>query len=171
MSQETENFDSLRRLLTIKRHETPPPGYYDSFSHEVILRIKAGERGEDVHGYVWQMGWLQRIWSALEARPALAGALGLALCSVVVFGVISADTDNVHTVTGEVAQVHAVGMQVADNGADGSMTAQPLSVNLDDKSSLASPIAYRESQISLIDLAARPQATAASYQPAVSPNN
>ena len=157
--------------MKLKRHETPPPGYFDGFSHEIILRIKAGERGEDVHGYIWQTGWMQRIWGALEARPALAGVLGLALCSVVVFGVISADADYAHTVTGEVTQVHAVGMQIADNGGEASMSVQPVSVSLSENSSLAAPIGYGDSQISLFNLAAKPLATAASYQPAVSPNN
>ena len=124
MSQDTENFDSLRRLLAIKRHEQPPPGYFHSFSGEVIMRIKAGERGEDAHGYIWQMGWLQRIWGAFEARPALAGALGLAACGLVVFGVISADSDKLDQQT--VAPVPTTEMQsVARNDAGDSLSALP----------------------------------------------
>ena len=96
MSQENENFDSLHRLLTLKRYEQPPPGYFHGFSREVIVRIKAGETGEDSYGYVWQLGWIQKIWSAFEARPAFATALGLAACGLVVFGVISADSDKVN---------------------------------------------------------------------------
>jgi len=43
MSSEPENFEALRRLLVIKRHEQPPPGYFNDFSRQVISRIRADE--------------------------------------------------------------------------------------------------------------------------------
>ena len=76
MSQDTENFDSLRKLLALKRYELPPPGYFHNFSRQVIVRIKAGESGDAAGGAFWDLGWLQRLWAALEAKPALAGGFG-----------------------------------------------------------------------------------------------
>lgn len=85
MRPEQENFESLQRLLKLKRYEQPPPRYFDDFSRQVIARIQAGEQGggEGALG-----GWLQRIWGMLEARPALPAAFGAAVCGLLVFGAV-----------------------------------------------------------------------------------
>ena len=91
MNQDIENFDQLRRLLALKRHEQPPPGYFNGFSRQVIVRIKAGERGEqdNLMERLFEVApWLQRMWAAFEARPAVAGALGLAMCGLFGAGVL-----------------------------------------------------------------------------------
>ena len=98
MSEDTENFEQLRRLLALKRHEQPPPGYFNNFSRQVILRIRAGEMGEDaaIFGrFSWEAPWLQRIWAALETKPILAGAFGLGLCSLLIAGVVFADKGDI----------------------------------------------------------------------------
>ena len=94
MSPETENFESLRRLLALKRQEQPPPGYFDNFSRQVIARIQAGERGDDAVGFGrWLLEgvWLQRFWDAFETKPALAGAFGVLVCGLLISGVIYSD--------------------------------------------------------------------------------
>ena len=91
MSQNTENFESLRRLLSLKRHEQPPPGYFNNFSSQVIARIKLGEMGEErsIPGSVlWEAPWLQRLWAALEAKPIVAGAVAVAVCGLLITGAI-----------------------------------------------------------------------------------
>ena len=85
MSSDREDFVELRRLLALKRHETPPPGYYNRFSSQVIARIRAGEALPEAS--FWsrvfsQEGLITRFWSAFEAKPALAGSFGLAVCTV-----------------------------------------------------------------------------------------
>jgi hypothetical protein len=98
MNQDTENFEQLRRLLALKRHEQPPPGYFNDFSRQVILRIKAGERGEEgafLERLLWEAPWLQRIWAALEAKPVMAGVFGVAVCGLLLMGVIYSDKTDV----------------------------------------------------------------------------
>jgi len=91
MSQDTENFDQLRRLLKIKRYEQPPPRYFNDFSSQVIARIKRGDQGSghaSAGRMLWEAPWLQRIWAAFEAKPALAGVFGLTVCATLITGVI-----------------------------------------------------------------------------------
>ncbi|MGD0259435.1 MAG: hypothetical protein ABSD29_06370 [Verrucomicrobiota bacterium] len=98
MNQDTENFEQLRRLLALKRHEQPPPGYFKHFSSQVILRIERGERGTLIDRLLWEAPWLQRIWAALETKPILAGVCGAAVCGLLVTGVICSDRADVSTV-------------------------------------------------------------------------
>jgi hypothetical protein len=101
MSQDTENFEQLRRLLKVKRYEQPPPRYFNDFSSQVIARIKRGERGDghaSVGRMLWEAAWLQRIWAAFEAKPVLAGAFGLAVCATLITGVIYSERTDLQPV-------------------------------------------------------------------------
>jgi len=98
MSQDMQDFEELRQLLALKRHEQPPPGYFNSFSRQVILRIKAGETGEAgslIDRLFSETPWLQRLWNALEARRILAGACGVAFCGLLITGVLYSDNTEV----------------------------------------------------------------------------
>ena len=75
-----EDFDSLEKLLRLKRYEQPPPRYFREFSGRVISRIAAGEaRGS----------WWERF--GFDLRPAFAAAAGMFACGLVVYGVATAD--------------------------------------------------------------------------------
>src|SRR6201993_3077466 len=98
MTPDSDNFEQLRKLLVLKRHEVPPPGYFHGFSREVIVRIKAGEMGEAAGANWWAFegSWLRRFWGIFEARPILAGGFGVAVCGFFVAGaLISADNPQV----------------------------------------------------------------------------
>ncbi len=87
MNPEQEEFAELHRLLALKRHEQPPPGYFIYFSGQVIARIRAGERLEE-ESLLHRVPWLERLWIALETKPVFAGAFGIAVCSLLVSGII-----------------------------------------------------------------------------------
>ena len=94
MSENQPNFESLRRLLALKRHEIPPPRYFDGFSSRVIARIRAGEAEtpasllEHLSG---QIPWLLKLLQVFETKPVFAGAYASALCLLLVAGVIFAE--------------------------------------------------------------------------------
>ena len=99
MSQDTESFEQLRRLLRLKRYKQPPPCYFNDFSSQVIARINLGERGEHkaplMERVLWEASWLQRIWAALEAQAVVTGAFGLAMCASLITGVIYSERSDV----------------------------------------------------------------------------
>ena len=79
MNPSPEEFDQLRKLLVLKRHEQPPPGYFDHFSHKVIARIEAERLG-------LRPSWWQRLFPNLDAKPVLACAYGLVITGLLVVG-------------------------------------------------------------------------------------
>jgi hypothetical protein len=74
---ENENFDQLKKLLALKKHEQPPPGYFNSFSSKVIARIQAEEQAQ-------AKPWWQR-FLAFNVRPVMAGVYGLAAVGILGF--------------------------------------------------------------------------------------
>lgn len=91
MNKDEQNFESLRRLLALKRHETPPPGYFNNFSRQVLARIRAGEV-EVSAGLAERLGisWLLKWFQAFETTPAYAGSFATVLCLLLLFGAIMA---------------------------------------------------------------------------------
>ena len=91
MQNDFDEFDQVRRLLALKRHEQPPPGYFHRFSGQVIARIRAGERADDTGAFGRWFGdtsWLARLWGRLESQPILAAAVGAASCVFLLAGVV-----------------------------------------------------------------------------------
>ncbi len=120
MSAEQENFDQLRRLMAIKRHEQPHPGYFNDFSHQVVSRIRTGERAEDANGLLWEVPWLQAIWRRLETQPIFAAGLGAAACALLVWGVVYSerlDTNNISLSSSDSTLNLATGQPVASANA------------------------------------------------------
>ena len=84
MSENENDFEALRRLLALKRHEIPPPGYFEDFSSGVIGRIRMSEAARE-------LPWLLRLLQAFEAKPAYPVALASALCTLLLFGIVSVE--------------------------------------------------------------------------------
>ena len=85
MSNENNNFQDLKRLLKLKQHEIPPPGYFNRFSGDVMARIRAGET-EQAESSVWA-----NFLRIFEAKPGMIGGLATSLCLVLLGGVVFAD--------------------------------------------------------------------------------
>ena len=93
MENENENFDQLKKLLALKKHEQPPPGYFNKLPGTVVSRIRAG-RAADTNT-IAKLGveapWLMRFWATLESKPIFAGAFGAVACALVLAGIFFAE--------------------------------------------------------------------------------
>jgi len=94
MSDSNNNFEDLKRLLKLKQHEVPPPGYFNRFSGDVVSRIRAGDAGGRagvLDGIQTGSPFLASIFRLLEARPSIIGGFATSLCLVLLVGVVLAD--------------------------------------------------------------------------------
>src|ERR1039458_6921149 len=93
MSENNINFDELKRLLRLKQHEVPPPGYFNNFSGEVVSRIRAGEAGGS-QGLVErphvEAPWLVNLLRIFETKPGVIGGFATSLYLVLLIGVVLA---------------------------------------------------------------------------------
>lgn len=85
MNENENNFESVRRALALKRHEVPPPGYFNNFSGTVIARIRS-EAAEKV-----RVSWFTKFLQSFEAKPIFAGGFAAALCLLLLFGIVYAE--------------------------------------------------------------------------------
>ena len=81
MSSSPDNFESLRKLLSLKRHEQPPPGFFAEFPRRVMARLEREAAAP-------AMSLWQRFTLSFEWTPALACALGVVVCGLLLTGVV-----------------------------------------------------------------------------------
>ena len=94
MNNNDNNFESLRHLLTLKRYEIPPPGYFNDFSSHVIQRIRAGHTGESANlleQFFGQAPWMAKLLQAFNLKPVFACGFAGALCMLLLFGIVYAE--------------------------------------------------------------------------------
>ncbi|HEY3856621.1 MAG TPA: hypothetical protein VGO67_19730 [Verrucomicrobiae bacterium] len=88
MKSDSENFETLRKLMALKRHEVPPPGYFNRLPRSIISRI---ERGEG------KLTFLERISAEFTIRPGFAYAFAIAACGALTTSLYSVKTQSVAT--------------------------------------------------------------------------
>lgn len=79
MMMNDENFDNLRKLLALKNHEQPPPGYFNRLPGRILARIEASEIAA-------QSTWWDWLVARFDARPILACAYGFTISGLLLMG-------------------------------------------------------------------------------------
>jgi hypothetical protein len=88
MNKSPEEFRDLRQMLALKRHEQPPPGYFNYLPDRIAVRIEREDLSE--HSTWWE--WLV---AKLDAQPVLAGAYAFAISGIMLLGFkVSQDVQN-----------------------------------------------------------------------------
>lgn len=94
MSETNDNFETLKRMLKLKRHEVPPPGYFNNFSGTVIARIRAGDTGAK-ESFFERLQSDAAFWDKLlhifRVRPGIIGGLATGICLLFLVGVVMLD--------------------------------------------------------------------------------
>jgi hypothetical protein len=81
MSQPPEDFSEICRVLAWKRHESPPPGYFNGFSNKIIARIEAEQLASKApwwHLLLRSLNWQRGLMGANVLIAAGAGIVGIA---------------------------------------------------------------------------------------------
>jgi len=80
---DNQDFKELRTLLAWKGHESPPPGFFRHLPDRVISRIEAEK-------VLRRTSLLSRLATFFDLKPLIACSYGLALGSLLVWGINSA---------------------------------------------------------------------------------
>jgi hypothetical protein len=80
MEPSAPNKDPLLRLLAIKRHEVPPPGFFDRLPNRILVNIRAGSEIPD-------LPWWSRFWEFLIREPMVASSYTALAMGALLFGV------------------------------------------------------------------------------------
>ena len=81
MNRDPEEFESLQKLLALKRWELPPPAYFNDFSSQLRCRLEADREVEPRVSW-WQ--WLIQEW---ELKPILLGAYSVGIGGLLLVGI------------------------------------------------------------------------------------
>jgi hypothetical protein len=77
MENDPENFDDLRRLLSLKKHEEPPPRFFNELPENVMAQIAREEAKRP-------LTWWQALVEYVQAKPAMAASYAIALGAVAI---------------------------------------------------------------------------------------
>ncbi len=80
MSDSPDQFQSLQRLLALKRYEQPPPGYFERLQQQISTRIQHLEKKPEP-------SFWERVVLRVLHRPQVAYGFGLAACGTLIFTV------------------------------------------------------------------------------------
>ncbi len=154
----SESFPEVAHLLRLKKHEVPPPGYFNGFSAKVIARIEADALAQS-------QSEAGKWWSALLApiswQRGMAGANTLLVVGIGITGVAAYQSLQPSP---EDEQAHFAALQLpATSGSNAEKALGLAGV------ATASVDAHFRSTVSLAGDSARPMVRSAAYPASFTP--
>jgi len=80
MNSDSNDFEALRKLMALKRHEQPPPGYFNRLPDKITSRLER----EGGNPTFWE-----KILDGFTIRPAFAYSFAVAAFGALTFSVIT----------------------------------------------------------------------------------
>jgi hypothetical protein len=81
MNRDREEFESLRKLMALKRWEQPPPAYFHDLPGIIISRLRVECEVEA------PVSWWQRLVVEWELKPILVGAYSVGITGLLLVGI------------------------------------------------------------------------------------
>ena len=81
MHIQPDPYENVGKLLGFKRHEQPPPRYFQDFADRVMARIEAAEARRS-------LSWWQRLGLDWNLKPAFVCAFGVILSAGLLAGML-----------------------------------------------------------------------------------
>lgn len=132
MLQSPGHSERLRRLLALKRHEVPPPRFFEDLPQQIRARIERENRRRPSLG-----SWWRRLSLEWDLKPALAGAVLIAAGGIFFFGLNPDEPTARHQ--GLSLQGHGVPAWAASAAGSGDLLAEtnadPFSAGTNDSPS------------------------------------
>ena len=83
MKPAPEDFARLQKLLAVKRHEQPPPGYHDRLPGQIIARLQAEAAAQPEP-------WWRQLLASFHTKPAWAIAFSVLALGALTTGILLA---------------------------------------------------------------------------------
>lgn len=137
METAPQDFSRLQKLLALKRHEPPPPGYFDRLPGQITARIKAEAAAP-------AESWWQQFLVGLRTKPAWALSFSVLVLGALAIGVLTAQrlpTDNGGAPSADPTVATTVGADAnAANSANNDVALQlPLEFATNPPAAIAPP--------------------------------
>ncbi len=78
MNQDSENFEQLRKLLALKKHEQPPPGYFNELPGKIWTRIEKEKAAPSL--------WSDFL-TKFVLRPTVAYGFAFIVCATLIIAI------------------------------------------------------------------------------------
>lgn len=75
----------LVRLLSLKRHELPPPGFFDQLPSRILVSLRAGSE-------ISELSWWEKVWQTVVQQPMVGLSYATLGVGAVLFGISVLET-------------------------------------------------------------------------------